>query len=92
MQKTRRASGLDEDIVEGAFAGAMSKRRYEIGSRNVFQDIGVPNEEEHLVKAQLVFKIDAIVKERRLRQVEIAELLGIRQVLRAEFADRARVG
>ena len=55
----------------------MSKRGYEIGSRNVFKDIGVPNPEEHLVKAQLVFKIDAIMKERRLKQLEIADLLGI---------------
>jgi predicted XRE-type DNA-binding protein len=57
----------------------MSKRRYEIESHNVFKDIGVPNPEEHLVKAQLVFKIDAIMKKRRLRQVEMADLLGIRQ-------------
>jgi len=57
----------------------MRKRGYEIGSRNVFKDIGVPNAEEHLVKAQLVFKIDAIRKKRRLKQVEVAALLGIRQ-------------
>ena len=68
----------------------MSGRRYEIGSGNVFQDIGVPNPEEHLVKAQLVFKIDAIRKERRLKQIEMADLLGIRQpdvskMLRGEF-------
>ncbi len=68
----------------------MSKRRYEIGSRNVFKDIGVPNPEEHLVKAQLVFKIDAILKERHLKQVDVADLLGIRQpdvskMLRGEF-------
>ena len=43
----------------------MSGRRYEIGSGNVFQDIGVPNPEQHLVKAQLVFRIDGIVKKRR---------------------------
>ena len=68
----------------------MSKKRYEIGSGNVFQDLGVPNAEEHLVKAQLVFKIDAIRKQRRLRQIEVADLLGIRQpdvskMLRGEF-------
>ena len=68
----------------------MSKRGYEIGSRNVFKDIGVPNPEEHLVKAQLVFKIDAILKERHLKQVDVADLLGIRQpdvskMLRGEF-------
>ena len=68
----------------------MSKRRYEIGSRNVFKDLGVPNPDEHLVKAQLVFKMDAIMKERRLKQAEVAGLLGIRQpdvskMLRGEF-------
>ena len=68
----------------------MSKRGYEVGSRNVFKDIGVPNPEEHLVKAQLVFKIDAILKERHLKQADVADLLGIRQpdvskMLRGEF-------
>ena len=68
----------------------MPKKGYEIGSRNVFKDIGVPNAEEHLVKAQLVFKIGGIMKQRRLKQVEAADLLGIRQpdvskMLRGEF-------
>ena len=68
----------------------MSGRRYEIGSGNVFQDIGVPNPEQHLVKAQLVFRIDGIVKKRRVKQFQVADLLGIRQpdvskMLRGEF-------
>jgi predicted XRE-type DNA-binding protein len=68
----------------------MTKKRYETGSRNVFKDIGVPNAEEHLVKAQLVFKIDSLMKERGLKQVEAAGLFGIRQpdiskMLRGEF-------
>lgn len=68
----------------------MSKRAYETGSRNVFKDLGVPNADEHLVKAQLVFKIDSIMKERRLKQVEAAALFGVRQpdismMLRGEF-------
>jgi len=42
------------------------------------------------VKAQLVFKIDANLKKRRLKQIEAADLLGIRQpgvskMLRGEF-------
>ena len=66
------------------------KKGYEAGSRNVFKDIGVPNAEEHFVKAQLVFKIDAILKARGLKQVEAAELFGVRQpdvskMLRGEF-------
>ena len=67
-----------------------NKKGHETGSGNVFRDIGVPNAEEHLVKAQLVFKIDAILKKRGLRQVEAAELFGVRQpdvskMLRGEF-------
>ncbi len=68
----------------------MERMRYETGSRNVFKDIGIPNAEEHRIKAQLVFKIDTILKDRRLKQVEAAELFGIRQpdvskMLRGEF-------
>jgi predicted XRE-type DNA-binding protein len=68
----------------------MSKKGYEVGSRNVFKDLGIPNAEEHLIKAQLVFKIDSIMKSRRLKQAEAAELLGIKQpdvsnMLRGEF-------
>ena len=68
----------------------MSKKRYEAGSRNVFKDLGMPNAEEHFVKAQLVFKIDTLMKERHLKQIEAADLLGIQQpdvskMLRGEF-------
>jgi len=57
----------------------MSQKGYETGSRNVFQDIGVPNAEEHFVKAQLVYKIDTIMKKRGMKQVEAAHLFGVRQ-------------
>ena len=46
--------------------------------------------QEHLVKAQLVFKIDTIMRARRLKQVDAAAMFGIRQpdvskMLRSEF-------
>jgi predicted XRE-type DNA-binding protein len=68
----------------------MSKKGYEIGSGNVFKDIGVRNADEHLVKAQLVFKIDTIMKQRHMKQTEAAALFGVRQpdvskMLRGEF-------
>ncbi len=68
----------------------MTKKGYEVSSGNVFKDIGIPNAEEHLIKAQLVFKIAAIMKDRGLKQVEAADLFGIRQpdiskMLRGEF-------
>ena len=68
----------------------MSQKDYEEGSDNIFRDLGFPNAEEHLVKAQLVLKIDTIMKKRHLKQVEAARLFGIRQpdvskMLRGEF-------
>ncbi|MBZ5607785.1 MAG: helix-turn-helix domain-containing protein [Acidobacteriia bacterium] len=68
----------------------MGRKRFEIGSQNVFRDLGVPDAEEHLVKAQLVFKIDTIMKRRRLKQSEAATLLGVKQpdvsrMLRGDF-------
>lgn len=68
----------------------MSGRQTATGSRNLFKDLGMPNAEEHFVKAQLVFKIDTIMKERGLKQVAAADLFGVRQpdvskMLRGEF-------
>jgi predicted XRE-type DNA-binding protein len=68
----------------------MSNKKYEVGSRNVFTDLGLPNAEEHLVKAHLVYKIDTILKHRKLTQVEAGKLFGIPQpdvsrMLRGEF-------
>ena len=56
----------------------MSNKGYQAGGRNVFKDIGVPNAGAHLVKAQLVYKIDAIMKTRRMKQAEAAALFGAR--------------
>jgi predicted XRE-type DNA-binding protein len=68
----------------------MAQKADESGGRNVFKDIGVPNAEEHFVKAQLVFKIDTLMKKRGLKQKEAADLFGVRQpdiskMLRGEF-------
>jgi predicted XRE-type DNA-binding protein len=63
---------------------------YELGSGNVFADIGLPNAEEHLVKAELVYKIGALIKQHGLKQVEAAALFGVKQpdvskMLRGDF-------
>ncbi len=57
----------------------MRKKGYELGGRNVFEDLGVPNADEHVIKAQLVFKIETIMKRRHLTQREAATLFGVRQ-------------
>ena len=38
------------------------------GSGNVFADLGLPNPEEHLVKADLVFRIGEIIRRRCARR------------------------
>jgi predicted XRE-type DNA-binding protein len=54
----------------------MSKKSYEVGSGNVFKDLGIPNAEEHLVKAQPSSKL-MIMKDRG-PLAEAADLLGVR--------------
>ncbi len=51
----------------------------EIGSGNVFADIGPPNPEEHLAKAELASRIGEAIRQRRLTQAAAAALLGIDQ-------------
>jgi predicted XRE-type DNA-binding protein len=53
--------------------------KVEVGSGNVFADLGLPNPEEHLAKAELASRIDAAIRQRRLTQAAAAELLGIDQ-------------
>ncbi len=46
---------------------------------NVFADLGLPDAQEHLIKAGLVAKIDRIIQQRELTQSAAASLLGIDQ-------------
>lgn len=64
--------------------------KIEVGSGNVYRDLGVPDAERMLVKAQLATKIGDLVKRRRLTQVEAARLFGMTQpkisaMLRGQF-------
>jgi predicted XRE-type DNA-binding protein len=52
---------------------------YEISSGNVFADLGLPNPEELLAKAELAHRIHVLIKQRNLTQRKAAELLGIDQ-------------
>jgi predicted XRE-type DNA-binding protein len=49
------------------------------GTGNVFADLGLPNPELELLKAQLTLQIYRIVKARGLSQAQAGEVLGIRQ-------------
>lgn len=56
-----------------------NKVDYEHSSGNVFEDIGLPNAQERLAKAQLASKIIDIAKKRHLTQKKLASFLGIDQ-------------
>src|SRR5260370_12692297 len=49
------------------------------GSGNVFADLGLPNPEQELLKAQLTLQIYTILKDSGMTQVEIAKILGVQQ-------------
>ncbi|MFZ0705528.1 MAG: helix-turn-helix transcriptional regulator [Candidatus Korobacteraceae bacterium] len=59
----------------------MPKRQldYTVSSGNVFADLGLPNPEEALAKAELAHKITMLVRGRGLTQVQTAKLLGVDQ-------------
>lgn len=56
-----------------------SKSTVEIGSGNVFADLGFDNPEEELIKAKLVREFRDIVKKRGLTQAKIAGLICVKQ-------------
>ena len=71
----------EEDMIE-----------VETGSGNVFADLGLPDADDHLLKAQLVSRIDGIIRRRKLTQAKAGELLGLSQpdvsrLLRGHFRD-----
>ena len=62
----------------------------EMSSGNVYADIGVPDTEEMLLKAQLASRIADMIQGKGLTQSQAAELLGIPQpklsmMLRGQF-------
>ena len=68
------------------------KMKIERGSGNVFADLEYPDAETHLLKAELVTRIDKIIRQRGLKQVEAARLLGLSQpdvsrLLRGSFRE-----
>lgn len=52
---------------------------WEKGSENVFADLDMPDADEKLAKARLAFKINEIIKKKRLKQSQAAELLELDQ-------------
>jgi predicted XRE-type DNA-binding protein len=70
----------------------MAKRiRIEKGSGNVFADIGVPNPEESLAKAEIARQVNRALANRKISQAEAGVILGIAQPRVSDLA-RGRLG
>ena len=69
-----------------------SKCSVERGSGNVFADLDFPDADTHLLKAELVSRIDDIIRQRRTTQAEAARVLGLSRpdlsrLLRGDFRE-----
>ncbi len=53
----------------------MSNEQWQIGSTNVFADLGMPDAEEKLVKAKLALTINQLIKKKKLKQADAAKIL-----------------
>lgn len=49
------------------------------GSSNVFADLGYSDPATHLLKAQLVSRIDEIIRKQKLTQIQAAGIMGLSQ-------------
>ncbi|WP_316398918.1 helix-turn-helix transcriptional regulator [Bradyrhizobium sp. 33ap4] len=49
------------------------------GSGNIFADLGLPNAEEHQLKAALVVQLKRLMAEREITQTEAAKLVEMKQ-------------
>ena len=68
----------------------VSDTAVETGSGNVFANFMLAEADAHIVKAELVTRIDAVVRQRGITQAEAARLLGLSQselfrLLRGDF-------
>ena len=52
---------------------------FESGSGNVFADLGLEDADELYARSQIGFHVHSILNDRKLKQREIASLLGVKQ-------------
>ncbi len=62
------------------------------GTGNIFADLGFPDAETHLLKAQLMSRIQDMLQDRKLTQTEAARIMGVSQpdvsrMLKGQFRD-----
>lgn len=69
-----------------------SETKIQHGSNNVFADLGYSDPGTHLLKAQLVSRIDEVIYEQKLTQTQAAQIMGVSQpdvsrLLKGQFRD-----
>lgn len=52
---------------------------HELGTGNIFADLGLPNAEDHRAKAAVVVQLHRLIRERKLSAVAAAKLVGVKQ-------------
>ena len=52
---------------------------FEVGSGNIFADLGLPDADELLLKSQIVVTLRRLIEARKLTQTAAAKVVGIRQ-------------
>lgn len=70
----------------------MTSETIEMGSGNLFADLGYADADTHLFKAQLVTRMKNVMTDRRLTQTAAAKLTGVSQpdisrILKGHFRD-----
>ena len=70
----------------------MTKVTSKRGSGNVFADLQIADAETHLLKAQLVARVQDVIRSKKLTQDKAADLIGVSQpdvsrMLRGQFRD-----
>ena len=53
--------------------------KFELGSGNVFADLGLKDSDQLLARAQIGYYVYKILEDRKLKQREISDILGIAQ-------------
>ena len=80
--------------MTGTWTMNTSECSVERGSGNVFADLDFPDAETHLLKAELVSRVDAIIGQRRTTHAEAARALDLSQtelshLLRGDFREHS---
>jgi predicted XRE-type DNA-binding protein len=73
MQNTITNNCLKQEHV------MVRKVQIEAGSDNIFADLGLPDAESHLLKAQIVSEIYRLTRQRKLTQAQAGKRMGISQ-------------